>query len=347
MPPLEKEHSSELETYEWDEIKKHDKEDDAWVVKDGQVYDVSKFLKEHPGGASIVIPYLGSDIGEVFEDEDHHVHSDAAHAMMDRYRIGYLAGAPRARPVKRGKDFSSVEFDWNKPIIFQIGKLGDQYSEFIHTPQVMDEPARFFEYDFMEFFSRTSWWAVPTVWVPVVLGVLAYTASLPIAAGAMALYYLAGLLFWSFLEYSLHRWLFHLDEWVQFSTVTITLHFLLHGVHHLLPMDPMRLVFPPVLTLLLACPIYSAFRLLLAEPEANCMLAGGLTGYMAYDLTHYYLHHSGKPCLSYFRELKTYHLNHHYKNHHLGYGITSKVWDFVFGTVLHEGSPSFKAAKAA
>ncbi len=42
--------------------------------------------------------------------------------------------------------------------------------------------------------------------------------------------------------------------------MTITLHFLMHGVHHLLPMDPMRLVFPPVLTCVLLCPIHATFR---------------------------------------------------------------------------------------
>jgi len=52
MPPLEKEHSSELPVFNWQEIKKHDQEKDAWVVKDGKVYDVSKFLQEHPGGLS-------------------------------------------------------------------------------------------------------------------------------------------------------------------------------------------------------------------------------------------------------------------------------------------------------
>jgi hypothetical protein len=37
MPPLEQELPTDLLVYDWDEIRKHDKEDDAWVVKDGQV----------------------------------------------------------------------------------------------------------------------------------------------------------------------------------------------------------------------------------------------------------------------------------------------------------------------
>mmetsp|Transcript_14593 Transcript_14593/g.29194 ORF Transcript_14593/g.29194 Transcript_14593/m.29194 type:complete len:352 (+) Transcript_14593:248-1303(+) len=348
MPPLDKDLPNGMPVYEWDEIRKHNKDGDAWVVKDGQVYDVSKFLREHPGGSTIVLPHLGTDIGEVFEDEDRHVHSAVAHSMMDRYQIGLLAGgaAVRANGSSAARKSADFNFDWNKPIIMQIGNLGDKYNEFIHTPQVLDEPARFFEHDFFEFFSRTSWYVIPIVWVPVVCAILAYVSSLGFSSLFIFFGFLKGLLFWSFLEYALHRWLFHLDEWVQFSYWSITLHFLLHGVHHLLPMDPMRLVFPPVLTVSLAVPIYSLFRCAVSEPVALCLLAGGLTGYMAYDLTHYYLHHSGVPPLSYFGSLKTYHLAHHYKNPKLGYGITSKLWDHVLGTVLDVDAPSALPGKA-
>ena len=46
-----------------------------------------------------------------------------------------------------------------------------------------------------------------------------------------------------------------------------------------------------------------------------------------------YTHH-GKPFNAYLKEMKTYHLDHHYKNENMGYGITSKFWDYVFCTVL-------------
>lgn len=47
---------------------------------------------------------------------------------------------------------------------------------------------------------------------------------------------------------------------------------------------------------------------------------------------HYALHHTRLP--AYLREMKRYHLAHHYKNFELGFGVTSKIWDYVFGTVL-------------
>mmetsp|Transcript_65012 Transcript_65012/g.174568 ORF Transcript_65012/g.174568 Transcript_65012/m.174568 type:complete len:137 (-) Transcript_65012:357-767(-) len=51
--------------YSLEEVKQHDKESDAWVVFKGDVFDVTKFIKEHPGGSSIVVPHLGTDISEV------------------------------------------------------------------------------------------------------------------------------------------------------------------------------------------------------------------------------------------------------------------------------------------
>lgn len=99
-----------------------------------------------------------------------------------------------------------MQFDWNKPIVFQVGHLGEKYNEFIHTPHVLDEPARFFESDFLEFFSRTPWYVVPIVWVPVTLGMLAYAHQLGLSAVAECGIYIAGLGLWSLIEYVLHRW---------------------------------------------------------------------------------------------------------------------------------------------
>ena len=90
---------------------------------------------------------------------------------------------------------------------------------------------------------------------------------------------------------------------------------------------------PPPLAATLLQPIYWSLRTFLPHTTVCGVLAGGLTGYILYDLTHYYLHH-GVPFTPHLREMKSYHLNHHYKNYHLGYGITSKFWDRIFGTLL-------------
>jgi len=58
-----------------------------------------------------------------------------------------------------------------------------------------------------------------------------------------------------------------------------------------------------------------------------------LTGYIGYDMVHYYLHHCN-PKSGYWRDLKIYHMQHHYKNGALGFGVSQKFWDIVFGTEI-------------
>lgn len=45
--------------FELEEVKKHTREDDCWLVVDGDVYDVTEFLDEHPGGFDIIISNTG------------------------------------------------------------------------------------------------------------------------------------------------------------------------------------------------------------------------------------------------------------------------------------------------
>jgi 4-hydroxysphinganine ceramide fatty acyl 2-hydroxylase len=66
------------------------------------------------------------------------------------------------------------------------------------------------------------------------------------------------------------------------NSVGITLHFLLHGIHHFLPMDKLRLVMPPVLFIILAAPFWQLAHLVFffnwyAAQSAFC---GGVFGYI-------------------------------------------------------------------
>lgn len=79
-------------------------------------------------------------------------------------------------------------------------------------------------------------------------------------------------------EYGLHRWLFHLDEYLPNHPVAILTHFLLHGVHHIVPMDPYRLVFPPVMAIPLSLVVRSVLGAAffnLPNNQVNLIFAGG------------------------------------------------------------------------
>jgi hypothetical protein len=93
---------------------------------------------------------------------------------------------------------------------------------------------------------------------------------------------------------------------------------------------------PPVLSIPLAALFYGVFYLvtviLLKTPYwINPLFSAFLTGYLIYDLGHYAQHHL--PMRSgYAHYIKRYHMQHHYKTPTQRFGVSSPVWDYVFGT---------------
>lgn len=86
---------------------------------------------------------------------------------------------------------------------------------------------------------------------------------------------LSGIVCWTLLEYTLHRWVFHLNIKNQ-NRFMCTFHFMLHGLHHKVPFDPLRLVFPPVPATILTTILYQPIAILHNNP--GLILAGGLIG---------------------------------------------------------------------
>ncbi|KAH9308448.1 hypothetical protein KI387_036359, partial [Taxus chinensis] len=190
--------------------------------------------------------------------------------------------------------------DLKKPLVFQVGHLGDEYQEWVHQPIVSKEGPRFFKSDFWEFLTRTAWWVIPLVWLPVVSFSILISIQRGLSRGRAACATLSGIFVWTLMEYSLHRFLFHINTTSYWGN---TLHYLLHGCHHKHPMDGYRLVFPPAATAILLIPFWSLVKLIVPYTAAPAVLGGGLLGYVMYDITHYYLHH-GQPSQNLARGLK-------------------------------------------
>ncbi|GMH01427.1 hypothetical protein Nepgr_003266 [Nepenthes gracilis] len=222
-----------------------------------------------------------------------------------------------------GKNFS---VDSTKPLVFQVGHLGEAYDEWVHQPIYSKVGPRFFANDFLESLTRTRWWAIPIIWLPVVCWFISLAIQRGRAPSQVVIAVVCGIFIWTFLEYSLHRFLFHMKTKSYWGN---TLHYLLHGCHHKHPMDSLRLVFPPAATAILGVPLWSIIRLLSTPYVAPALFGGGLLGYVMYDITHYYLHH-GQPSKGVTLKLKKYHLNHHYRVQNKGFGITVYRIFFVF-----------------
>lgn len=221
--------------------------------------------------------------------------------------------------------------DLNKPLVSQVGYLGEDYDEWVHKPIVSKEGPRFFGNDILEFLTRTRWWVIPLVWLPVVCWLVFVSIQRDLTAAQAAMALVSGIFIWSLTEYSLHRFLFHVRTESYWAN---TFHYLLHGCHHKHPMDSLRLVFPPAATPVICVPIWSLIRLLSTASVAPALFGGILLGYVMYDITHYYLHH-GQPRTGVPKKLKKYHLDHHFRAQTKGFGITSSFWDHVFGTYPH------------
>ncbi|KAJ7564685.1 hypothetical protein O6H91_02G046700 [Diphasiastrum complanatum] len=69
------------------EVSKHTEPESAWIVVHGNVYDCTRFLKDHPGGADSILINAGTDSTEEFDA----IHSNKAKALLEDFKIGELA----------------------------------------------------------------------------------------------------------------------------------------------------------------------------------------------------------------------------------------------------------------
>lgn len=116
------------------------------------------------------------------------------------------------------EDFKTHKFiDLNKPMFMQVWRSNwsrDFYLEQVHRPRYYrgGEAAPFFG-NFLEPLSKAPWYIVPTVWLPAVSYGLyrAYEGIQDIPH--MALLFFIGVCAWTLIEYTLHKGLFHVDQY--------------------------------------------------------------------------------------------------------------------------------------
>ena len=143
---------------------------------------------------------------------------------------------------------------------------------------------------------------------------------------ALALF-VAGVLFWTLVEYLLHRYVFH---FISESQAVQRFHYTVHGVHHEYPLDTERLIMPPVPSLILVSTFYGLYYAIMGS-YVYAFLPGFVIGYLAYASIHYAIHAYKPPqALSY---LWRHHNLHHFQYPDRAFGVSSPFWDMVFGTM--------------
>ncbi len=140
--------------------------------------------------------------------------------------------------------------------------------------------------------------------------------------------FLAGLLSFTLFEYVAHRFLYHMHG---HSEDKDSVQYKLHGIHHEYPKDRTRLALPPWITVAVFTLILWGLHSVFGDGFL-ALFSGFLMGYALYLLVHYSVHAFAPP-KNVFKVLWVNHALHHYKDEHSAFGVSSPLWDYVFGTL--------------
>ncbi|CAB4416179.1 unnamed protein product [Rhizophagus irregularis] len=228
--------------YTREEVAKHNTTSDLWIIHNNKVYDVTEFAMDHPGGPELIKEWGGKDVTKTLIDPISHEHSETAYEILGDLCIGEIVEGPNNNNTLNSMDNKILLLiDLMKKLINFIQKtlmlilisrkknfltLIDHYlfkclivifsKEFylkqIHQPRHLPYSAKLFENPWLELLTKT----------PCIL-------------------FLIGIVMWTLLEYGIHRFLFHVDAILPDHPYALCVHFTLHGIHHYLPMDKLRL----------------------------------------------------------------------------------------------------------
>jgi len=141
--------------------------------------------------------------------------------------------------------------------------------------------------------------------------------------------FLLGMIAFTWVEYNLHRHVFHMKT---FNEGRLKFQYTVHGVHHEFPRDKDRLAMPPLLSVTLSTILLLIFRVILGDFVFS-FLPGFLVGYAGYLSIHYMVH-TAQPPKNFLKVLWINHSIHHYKDGEMVFGVSSPLWDYIYGTMV-------------
>jgi sterol desaturase/sphingolipid hydroxylase (fatty acid hydroxylase superfamily) len=190
--------------------------------------------------------------------------------------------------------------------------------------------ARLFESQYMEMLTKTHPLVIWGMYLPVIALLLLYGYSKGnFSFIYIFLMFIAGMFSWTLFEYVMHRFIFH---FVAESPRAQRFIYVLHGNHHEYPRDKERLFMPPVPSLIFASIIFSLFYYMIGT-SVYLFFPGFLLGYLIYGTMHFAIH-AWNPPYKWMKPLWRNHHLHHYKNEQQGFGVSTTLWDRLFGTMF-------------
>lgn len=192
-----------------------------------------------------------------------------------------------------------------------------------------------FENSFLEPLTKAPPYVSSIIYIVAVLALLwvGYQMQVVDTFWSGAAIFVGAIFFWTLFEYFAHRYLFHIDEYFPESEFAHKLAYTFHGIHHEYPRDKDRIIMPPVPGLLIIGILYFVFLLILGD-YAYIFMPGFVTGYLLYTRVHYLTH--TPPVPSYLKSHYRHHSLHHYKYPEKAFGISTTLWDRIFGTMPPE-----------
>jgi sterol desaturase/sphingolipid hydroxylase (fatty acid hydroxylase superfamily) len=140
--------------------------------------------------------------------------------------------------------------------------------------------------------------------------------------------FFVGFIAFTWVEYNVHRYIFHMKTYTELRN---KIQYMIHGVHHEFPKDKDRLAMPPLLSITLGTILLLLFRVIMGD-FVFAFLPGFMVGYASYLSVHY-LVHAYPPPKNFFKALWVNHSVHHYKDGEVVFGVSSPLWDYIYGTL--------------
>ena len=214
------------------------------------------------------------------------------------------------------------------------------------SPEALKSPngIRVFKNSLLEKVIARAHWTVPGLWVLPLATYFCVKSVDILSVEQTAALVLSGILCWSLLEYGIHKYLFHFRITPEMNPALKKTIFTLHGYHHEYPNDPGRLVMPIALSWPLGSLLGLFFWGTLGTTLFFPVFSGVMLGYLSYDWVHYYSHH-GRPTTRVGKYLHKFHAIHHFIDENQNFGISSPVWDWIWGTAQEPKTPQGTSSK--
>ena len=168
------------------------------------------------------------------------------------------------------------------------------------------------------------------IFIVYAIALLYYTATATgVGVLAVVALFFAGTLGFTFMEYVIHRWVYHPPHGSSDRYKEVMYN--AHGFHHDYPKDKKRLAMPPIVAVLISTILLFLFEAILGD-YSFAYLAGFVTGYAMYLVVHYTVHMYPPP-KNFLKALWVNHALHHYSEDDVLFGVSQPLWDYVFGTM--------------